>query len=340
MSGGPKMEMKPHMRALLGTRRAEFTIPPFHVMRYGVGPSKTTQMTAVCNVNGEITPEAEARIPVLDRGFLFGDSVYEVLRTRGGIPFAWPEHLQRLRHSAAGIGLEIDLDDHAILRRIKDTLAAAAVPEAYIRLMVTRGTGSAPSIDLSHAPGPPSWVVMVRDLASLTPAPTARLALASRLRTDRASLDPGIKSGNYLNNLLGLAEAKARGATDCLFLNREGHITEASTSNFYLVADGQVHTAPPSAGILRGITRALLFDMCEEASIPMIERDIEVDELREADEMFLSSTLRDVVPVLSIDGEPVGAGEVGPMAQRLSELFEDYCGRRSRERYAADYEAV
>jgi branched-chain amino acid aminotransferase len=289
-------------------------------------------MPAVCNINGVVLPESEATIPVLDRGFLFGDSVYEVMRTRDHVPFAWPEHLERMRHSAAGIGLDLELDDRQLMRRVLDTLTASECDEAYIRLITTRGTGTAPNIGLQYAPGPATHLVLVRPLE--VGHDPARLAIIPRLRNDRRALDPGIKSGNYLNNLLGLAEAVDRGATDCLFLNQSGVVTEASTSNFYMVtAAGTVLTPPATAGLLRGITRRLLFELCAEIGVPLEERDVTADEVRGAAELFLSSTLRNVVPVVELDGEPVGDGDAGPVTRRLVAAFEDYCDRLVRERY-------
>jgi len=295
-------------------------------------------MPAVCNFNGVITAEQDARIPVLDRGFLFGDSVYEVLRTRGGVPFAWPEHLARLRASAHGIGLDLDLDDQAIMGRVVQTLAAAQIDEAYIRIVVTRGTGSAPSIDLDHAPGPANYVILVRDLPKVRPE--VHLALIPRLRTDRRALDPAIKSGNYLNNLLGLAEAKARGATECLFLNRDGQLTEASTSNFYMVRDGVIVTPAPGAGLLSGITRGLLLDLCESIDLELKEQDLGEADLAAADEVFLSSTLRDIVPVTVVDGAQVGDGKPGPVTRRLAEQFDQFCERLARDRYGPELDAL
>lgn len=295
-------------------------------------------MTAVCNLNGTILAEAEASVPVLDRGFLFGDSVYEVMRTEATVPFAWPEHLARLRSSAQGIGLEIELDDRTIMRRVRETIAAAGVDEAYIRIIVTRGVSTAPNIDLDFAPGPPNYVILVRQLTAVTA--TIRLAVIPRLRTDRRALDPAIKSGNYLNNLLGLAEAKAKGATDCLFLNQDGHVTEASTSNFYLVEGETISTPPLSAGLLRGITRGLLFDLCAEAGITLVERDLSVQDLETATEAFLSSTLRHVAAVSEIDGRVLGDGTGGPVTTRLAQAFHEFRARRTRERYAPEFGAI
>ena len=295
-------------------------------------------MPAVCNLNGTITSEHDAKIPVLDRGFLFGDSVYEVLRTRRGVPFAWPEHLARLRASAEGIGLELDLDDRGIMLRVKESLIAAQIDDAYVRIIVTRGTGTAPSIDLDYAPGPPNYVILVRALPRVRPE--VRLALIPRLRTDRRALDPAIKSGNYLNNLLGLADAKARGATECLFLNSDGLVTEASTSNFYLVKGGAIATPAPRAGLLSGITRGLLLELCASVGVQMEEKDLSAEDVRDADEMFLSSTLRDIVAVTEVDGKNVSEGRAGAFTQRLGAQFEEFCEKRTRERDRPGFEAL
>jgi branched-chain amino acid aminotransferase len=286
-------------------------------------------MSNLCNVDGVVSSEADARIPVLDRGFLFGDSIYEVIRTRRGILFGWREHLDRLRLSAEGLGFALDLDDAEILRRIDATLRAAGNPDSYVRILVTRGTGSAPNIDLAYATGPLRWVVMVRALPTM--ASTARVQIIDRLRNDRRALDPAVKSGNYLNNVLGLAEAKAQGATDCLFLDAHGNATEASTSNIFVLRQGRLITPPLRVGILAGITRQMLLDFCRARGDQVAEADLSAADVRTADEVFLSSTLRDVAPVTHIDGAPVHEGTPGPFTMRLLADFSAYCDRRARE---------
>jgi branched-chain amino acid aminotransferase len=287
-------------------------------------------MPNLCNLDGVILAEAEARVPVLDRGFLFGDSIYEVIATRGGVPFALSEHLLRLHESARGIGLDLGVDDRTIRRRLKATLLAAGFRESYVRIVVTRGTGSAPNIDLAHAPGPATHLILVRELPP-APAHDAHLAIVTRLRNDARALDPAVKSGNYLNNVLGLAEARTRGATDALFLNGSGHVTEASTSNVFAVKGGVVLTPPLSAGILAGITRGLLLDMCRQQSITAREQDLTPEDLRAADELFLSSTLRALLPVTRLDGKPVKDGAPGRLTRRLAAAFDSYCDTRLRE---------
>jgi branched-chain amino acid aminotransferase len=300
-------------------------------------------MVDLCNLDGVITPLEQARIPVLDRGFLFGDSVYEVLRTWRGVPLAWPEHLERLRASAAGIALELDLDDRDVMRRVKATVAAAepATGEAYIRIIVTRGRASAPNIDLAYAPGPPRFLILVRDLPPPAAGEAGRIAIIDRLRNDRRALDPAYKTGNYLNNVLGLAEAKRRGATDAVFLNASGHVTEASTSNVFAVRAGRVLTPPLGAGILAGVTRSLILQVCAAAGITAVEADLTRAELLEADELFLTSTLRAVLPIAAVDGEPHGGATAeGSMTRRLAALLARECDERTHARYGPAYAAL
>jgi branched-chain amino acid aminotransferase len=286
-------------------------------------------MANLCNIDGRIVPEHEATVPVLDRGFLFGDSIYEVVRTRNGSLFAWQEHLDRLRASALGIGMELSLDDATILRRILDTMHASGNAEHYVRIVVTRGTGTAPSIDLRTAPGPERWILFARPLPQ---APTdVRLQIIDRLRNDRRALDPAVKSGNYLHNVLGLAEAKQTGATDCLFLNASGHLTEASTSNVFVVKNGIWLTPPAHAGILLGVTRAMLIELLRARGERVLERDLTRDDAITADAVFTSSTLRDVALVTHVDGIAMQEGETAKRVLAIGAEFTLACDRRATD---------
>ena len=168
---------------------------------------------------------------------------------------------------------------------------------------------------------------MVRPLPNL-PGSEANLAIVSRLRNDRRALDPAAKSGNYLNNVLGLIEAKQAGAGDALFVNAAGYLTEATTSNIWMVHQGGVYTPPLTAGILAGVTRRLLFDCCAEAGITCAERDISPQQLARADEVFVTSTLRHVFPVTMLDGKAVQDGKPGAVTVQLAERFERFCEQR------------
>lgn len=286
-------------------------------------------MTNLCNVDGAILAERDARIPVLDRGFLFGDSIYEVVRTFGGVPFGWPEHWARLVASAEAIRLRLDLDEAAIARRIAATVRAAGGNDHYVRLIVTRGTGDAPNIDLAYAKSPPCWVVLVRPLTPIS-GMTARLSVVDRLRNDRRALDPATKSGNYLNSVLGLAEAKDQGATDCVMVNAFGFVTEASTSNLFAFVDGAWATPALGDGILAGITRSLLLQSAAAMGERVVERHLTAGDLRRADEIFLSSTLRDIGPVTHLDGRAIGDGRAGPRTSRWSASFLTFVQERLR----------
>jgi branched-chain amino acid aminotransferase len=296
-------------------------------------------MANLCNVDGRIVPENEARIPVLDRGFLFGDSIYEVARTVDGVPFAWPEHWARLVLSADAIRMQLDLDEATIARRIADTLRAAGPGDHYVRLIVTRGTGEAPNIDLVYASGPPCWVVMVRALAPMSGKP-AKLAIVERLRNDRRALDPAAKSGNYLNNVLGLAEAKALGATDCVMCNADGHVTEASTSNLFALLDGVWCTPLLGDGILAGITRAHLLDFLPQCGAAVAERQLTAGDLRRASELFLSSTLRDIGPVTHLDGKALHGGGAGPATVELLASYREHFASRLQTHYGPAWQRL
>lgn len=286
-------------------------------------------MTNLCNLDGTIVAEADAVVPVLDRGFLFGDSIYEVIRTRHGHLFAWREHLDRMSASAAALRMPLELDQGTIMQRIVATVAAADNADSYVRVIVTRGTGSSPSIDLASATGRQRWVILVRALPA-TP-PLARLCIVERLRNDRRALDPATKSGNYLNNVLGLAEARSSGATDCLFLNAAGHVTEASTSNLFALRRGRWLTPPLSAGILAGITRAQVVEFLRARGEPVDEVDLTVADLQSAEELFLTSTLRDVAPVTHLDGRALHGGLPGGKTAELSAAFTLHADRRAAD---------
>jgi branched-chain amino acid aminotransferase len=311
VSGGPKMEMKPHMQV------GELTI--------------RRAMANLCNVDGSTAPEADARISVLDRGFLFGDSIYEVVKTDGDVPLFWPEHWSRLEASAEAIGLALDLDEATVARRVADTMRLAGNQRSDVRVVVTRGTGTAPNIDLPCAPGPPCWVVMVRELTA-APGQPVRLAIVDRLRNDRRALDPATKSGNYLNNVLALAEAKAAGATDCLMLNRDSEVTEASTSNVFARIDGTWCTPALGSGILAGITRSQVLGFLSGRGERCAERALALTDLQRAEELFLCSTLRDIAPVTHLDGRALHGGEAGPATAALMPAFGAHLAQRLRQR--------
>lgn len=257
-------------------------------------------MGLLVNLDGVIA--STGSVSVLDRGFLYGDGVYEVVRTFRGRPFGLDEHLTRLRQSAAYLYMDVPWSDPQIKTEVERTLKQAGNDESYIRIVITRGAED----EISLLPGDdiePSLTIIVRPIAQrmVLSETGVHLQVSERLRTDPRALTPAAKTGNYLNNILALIEARRGGADDALLLNGGGEVTEATTSNFWLVRDGIVHTPPTEAGILHGITRYFLLQLLRERSIPHRETSLRPEELRTAKEAFLSSSVRLLMPVARID---------------------------------------
>jgi branched-chain amino acid aminotransferase len=275
-----------------------------------------------------IVPAREASVPILDHGFLFGDSVYEVVRTANGRPFMLKEHLNRMRRSAAMIYLDMPWSDAEIGGRVTQLRAALPFPECYFRIIATRGPG--PVALLPDACMEPGLYLIGMDLLRYPArlySEGCRVAVVRRLRNDPRALDPRAKTGNYLNNMLGLVEARKAGADDAVFLNADGHLTEATTSNVWLVERGKVVTPPVGEGLLEGITRAFLLAKLPEAGIPVTEAALDIDRLLQADEVFLSGTVKGIMPVTLIDGRRAGSGKPGPVASHAMQLYEEALAR-------------
>jgi branched-chain amino acid aminotransferase len=290
-------------------------------------------MTCYCNINGEILPEAEGRIPVLDRGFLFGDSVYEVVRAQGERFYFLEEHLERLRRSAEKIWLPIPWSNEELGAECRRSIAAAGNPESYLRIIVTRGTGTAPNIDFAYAPESPTYVMLARPRPPKPkrfPDEGLHAWIVDTRRNDRRTLDPGVKSGNYLNNIMGLAEARRAGADTAFFLNPQGELTEAPTSNLWIVRDGVALTPPLASGLLSGITRSVLLELGPQMGIPMEERVLHGSDAFCADEIFLSSTNMDIAPITMLNGQAVGDGEPGELTRRISAFYLEHAEREAR----------
>ncbi len=280
-------------------------------------------------VNGRIAKAEDAVIPVYDHGFVYGEGIYETLRTYGGVPFLYDQHAARLRASAAHLQLEVPFSDTDLLGWINETAAAAGpMDEAYIRVLLTRGIGEL-SYDLRATPVP-SLVIIVKPLEE-TPARMAAegiaVALVSVLRNHPGSVNPIIKSNNLLNNALAMQEAKRRDCEEGLMCNYRGELSECSQANFFLVRGGAALTPRTEAGLLEGITRAFLFEVGREAGIEVRSEVLGPDDLATADEAFITSTTRELSAVTRIDDRPVGSGRPGPVTLRLLEAYQ----RRARQ---------
>ena len=275
-------------------------------------------------VDGHILDPEDARISVFDRGFLYGDSVYEALRTSGGHPVGFEPHLDRLERSARSLMLELP-PRVTIAKACRDTLAAAGNPESYMRIIVTRGAGEI-GLDPALA-DQPSVVVIVRPLV-LPPARQYSQGAALRIvaveRTRRRAVDPAVKSGNYLNNILALHEARRHGADEALMCNAEGFVAEGSTSNIFMVRGKRVVTPPLEVGLLPGITRQRVIDLARQADIVVVEANLTPEELRSADEAFITSSVRGVIPAATIDGQPLRLPTIGPTTGHIMALYSTY----------------
>lgn len=277
------------------------------------------------STHGRALDPEHATISVFDRGFLYGDSVYETLRTAGKGVFELEPHLHRLRRSAAGIAFELPFSDADIADAIAQTLSAAQNPKSRIRVIVTRGTGPI-ALDTRVAESP-VLVVLVTPLEELDPAVRMRgisAIVVGRQDFFRPGL-VGLKTGNYLGNILALHQAHDQGADDAILCNAEGQVAEGSTSNLFLVIDGRVHTPSLASGLLAGITRELVIRLLDtRLDLQVVEREVQADELARADEMFLTSSIRGVMPVTKLDGVAVGDGTAGPVTRRVIDVYDAF----------------
>jgi branched-chain amino acid aminotransferase len=274
-------------------------------------------------VNGRIAPAAEAAIPIYDHGFLYGEGVYETLRTYNHVPFLYDGHTRRLRASAGYIALDVPFTDGELLEWISDTMAAAGeMAEAYIRVLLTRGVGEL-TYDV-HATPRPSLVIIVKPLEE-PPARVLsdgiRIALVPILRNHPGSVNPIIKSNNLLNNALAMQQANRRGAEEGLMCNYRGELSECSQANFFIVRDGVALTPKSEAGLLEGLTRSFLFEVGKEVGVEVRGDTLLPKDHESADEAFITSTTRELSPVTRIDDRVVGSGKPGPVTLRLLEGY-------------------
>jgi branched-chain amino acid aminotransferase len=280
-------------------------------------------MAAIVNVNGRVSGQKDAVVSVFDHGFLYGEGVYETLRTYNGQPFLFERHMQRLRTSAGMLALAVPLTDGEIDRRFRETVRAAGLGdapsrEAYIRILVTRGVGEL-SYDPSGCPDP-TVVVIVKPQIDPPPevfASGVRVALVPVVRNHPGSVSPLIKSNNLLNNALAMQEAFRRGGYEGIMRNYKGELAECTQSNLFIVKDGAALTPPIDAGLLAGITRAFLFEVGAEIGVPVREAVLRDADLFGADECFLTSTTRELVPIVKVDDSVIGSGAPGPITQAL-----------------------
>ncbi len=291
-------------------------------------------MNAMVNVNGRLFDRDHAVISVFDHGFLYGEGVYETLRTYNGEPFLFDRHMRRLRASAGMLSLDVPPANEEIDRRFRATMRAAGLGpgggsgpmddsrEAYLRILVTRGIG-----ELTYDPsacGAPTVVIIAKD--QVDPPQEAyergvRVALVGIVRNHPGSVNPIIKSNNLLNNALAMQEAFRRGAFEGVMRNYRGELAECTTANIFVVRDGVALTPPLDAGLLAGLTREFLFEVGAERGIAVHEQVLRDADLFGADEAFLTSTTRELVPIVQVDDRMIGNGRPGPVTRALLDSF-------------------
>lgn len=275
-------------------------------------------MQALANLNGAQMPLAEVMVPAMDRGFLFGDAVYEVLRVYQGRPFLLAEHMQRLERSLESIRIA-GVDVARMQQRVLETIAAGKFQEALVYIQVTRG--SAPT--RSHvfpAGATPLEFFYVQDFTDTYVEQRTRGAAVITLpdiRWDRCD----IKSTNLLANILAAQAAKEANCAEAVFVEADGTLSEGCRTSLFGVLDGKVLTAPNSNAILPGITRSLVLRIAAQAQVEVREHMLKKEDLTRVSELFLTGTTSEVLPIVTVDGKPIGAGKPGPVTQRLQEAY-------------------
>jgi branched-chain amino acid aminotransferase len=273
---------------------------------------------AIACIDGLELPLDEARVAVVDRGFLYGDAIFEALRTFRRKPDALDRHLERLERSCGILGFALGVSRSVVAEEIERAVRQVDGPEAYIRIMVTRG--DFPESLAPKGARSPRRVIIVRSFAPLPLERVHCITLASCLAPP-SPLWAGAKPTAYINNLLAIARAQASEAEDALLLGAHGELLEGATSSAFLVRDGQIYTPPIALGILPGITRDRVLACAQRAGLSARERLLTVHDAYKASEMFMTSSVRGIVAVTRVDGVPVGSGGVGPITQRIFEAY-------------------
>ncbi|MCY2977949.1 MAG: branched-chain-amino-acid transaminase [Planctomycetota bacterium] len=273
-------------------------------------------------INGEFHDKENAKISVYDHGLLYGDGVFEGMRSYSGKVFRLVQHLDRLYESALAICLTIPISKEQMALDVNKTLQVNSLTNAYIRLVVTRGSGSL-GLDPNRTSNP--QVIIIADSISLYPEEHyqngLKIITASTVRSHPAALSPRIKSLNYLNNIMAKIEGLQAGCVEALMLNHKGEVAECTGDNIFIVKNGTILTPPKDAGILEGITRNAILDLAKELGIVAHETTLTRHDLFVADECFLTGSAAEVIPVVSIDSRPIGQGKVGAVTTKLMAAF-------------------
>jgi len=273
-------------------------------------------------MNGTLVPKEQATVSVYDHGLLYGDGVFEGMRSYSGKVFQLTQHLDRLWESARALALEIPGTKAQMAAEVERTLQANQLTDAYIRLIVTRGAGSL-GLDPNRCSNP--QIIIITDKIALYPEEYYRdgldLVTASTIRNHPAALSPRIKSLNYLNNILAKIEGLRAGCVEALMLNHKGEVAECTGDNIFTVKHGRLNTPPIEAGILEGITRNAVIELALAQGIPISQLPMTRHDVIIADECFLTGSAAEVIPVVRLDGRVIGDGKPGPITQQLLQAF-------------------
>ena len=262
-------------------------------------------------LNGKLVPAKEAVVSVFDHGFLYGDGIYETMRVYDGVIFMLDEHLRRLYRSAALIGLTIPLDADSLKRSIYETLIANSLRNAFVRLTISRGYGPI-GLDPDLCPEPTRVIIVqeMKDYPRSFYESGISLIIPETKRNLREAINPRIKSLNFLNNILAKIEAKKRGAYEAVMLNVYGKLTEGTICNVFFYKGGSLHTPSPECGILDGITRGAVIDIARRDGIDVKEGEFTKKDLYSAEEVFITSSTLEVMPVSKIDDQKYAVGNI------------------------------
>ena len=275
-------------------------------------------------IDGKFYDEGEAKVSVFDHGLLYGDGVFEGIRFYNGRVFRLEEHLERLWDSARSICLEVPMSMPEMTEALLETIRQNDLRDGYIRLIVTRGVGN---LGLNPTQCKRPSVIIIAATIALYSAEMYQKGLTvvtcATRRTNPGALNPAVKSLNYLNNVMARIEANLAGADEALMLNDQGNVAECTADNIFVTKHGHIFTPPISAGALRGITRAVVFQIAAELGLKITETDITRHDVFVAEECFLTGTAAELIPVIKADGRIIGTGKPGPISTRMIARFRE-----------------
>ena len=275
-------------------------------------------------IDGKFVPTSQATVNVYDHGFLYGDGVFEGIRAYNKKVFKLDEHVARMFRSAEKIGLKPPVSEKVFRDLILETCRRNKISDAYIRPIFSRGIGEL-GISARTCKNP-SAIIIVKPVDPTIKKPEEkafRLITSSYLRTPPTCLNPNVKSLNYLNNILAKMEAENKGVNEALLLDVNGYVSEASAMNVFIIKKGPLIT-PPIDTILEGITRASLIDIAKQKRYKVVEQKFKIDDIYSSDEMFLTGTLAELVPVIELDGRKISDGKPGKITRELMQAFSEY----------------